>query len=314
MTVPLNTLQLAKIAAQAIFDLAFGTAAGAVLCQCWLDAATPQHPAQRQLHRLAAAAAALMLLTLPILLLLVTATMIGSTAWADLRPALHDVLTTEAGRALAHTFLTTAPLFLWLTLVRGRRSETVTLTLLVLIAMMRTPFGHAAVDGAYTLREAMQLLHLTAVAVWGGGVMVAGLMALPLLRNDGETVVLPFAHRLSHTVTIALAGVLISGTYNAWRGLDGKLTPLVHPGWGGLLLSKTLLVLLALALGARMRWMLRSASMPPIQQVQQLRRGLRIEALAMLLIFVLSAWLANTAPSDEMSLLPQAHFITQDHA
>lgn len=305
MTDPLTPLQLAKIAAQAVFDLAFAAAAGAILCICWLGAAEPLQRVQSRMLRAASIATAVMLLTVPMQLLLLTAAMLGSTAWADVRSALPDALSTEAGRSLEHTFfalpLLLAWLLAWLLLARIRHMQTAALTLLVLIAALRTPYGHAAVDGAYTLREAMQLLHLGSVAVWGGGVMVAGLLALPAMRHVDASHSLTFARRLSATVTFALAGVLISGAYNAWRGLDGRLTALLHPGWGGILLSKSLVVLVALALGARMRWMLRSDASPATQQVQQLRRGLRIEALAMLLIFVLSAWLANTAPADEMS-------------
>lgn len=315
MTDPLTSLQLAKIAAQAVFDLAFAAAAGAMLCVCWLGAAEAAQHLRARLQRIAALAACIMLLAVPTLLLLLAATMIGSTAWADVRSALPDVLSTEAGRSLEHTLLALPPLLLWLLLARGRHVQTVSLTLLALIAALRTPYGHAAVDGAYTLREAMQLLHLTSVAVWGGGVMVAGLIALPGMRMLDETSVLAFAQRLSKTVTFALAGVLLSGIYNACRGLDGRLTLLVHPGWGGILLSKSLVVLVALALGARMRWMLRSNTQPPTQQVQRLRRDLRVEALAMLLIFVLSVWLANTAPADEMSLIPHpAHAIAAHDA
>lgn len=301
MTDPLNTLLLAKIAAQAIFDLAFAAASGAVLCSCWLGAAEPLQHVQSRMRRAASIATAVMLLTVPIQLVLLTAAMLGSSAWADVRPALPDALATEAGRSLEHTFFALPLLLAWLLLARSRHMQTAALTLLMLIAALRTPYGHAAVDGACTLREAMQLLHLGSVAVWGGGVIVAGLLALPAMRHVDANHILTFARRLSATVTFALAGVLISGIYNAWRGLDGRLAPLVHPGWGGILLGKSFVVLVALALGARMRWMLRSHAAPAIQQVQQLRRGLRIEALAMLLIFVLSAWLANTAPADEMS-------------
>jgi putative copper resistance protein D len=145
----------------------------------------------------------------------------------------------------------------------------------------------------------MQFLHLSSIAVWGGGVLVAGLMTVPYLSSTADlNVIREFGERLSRTVTMALVIVILSGTYNSWKGLDGSLSPLPHTAWGRMLLLKLSFVLLALAHGVRIHFLLRYRHTWTQSQTTVMQRWIRREALFMFLVFVCSAWLANLPPAD----------------
>ena len=107
-----------------------------------------------------------------------------------------------------------------------------------------------------------------------------------------------FGRRLSGTVTIALAVVILTGIYNAWKGLGGSLSPLPHSVWGRALLLKLSLVLIALAHGMLVRLLLRAQKPWTWSRTTVMRRLIRVEAFLMLLIFVSSAWLASLPPTD----------------
>jgi putative copper resistance protein D len=114
-------------------------------------------------------------------------------------------------------------------------------------------------------------------------------------RNDGAA---RFARSLSRAVTIALLLILLSGLYNSWRGLGGSLTPLTGTEWGRSLDLKLVLVGIALTLGASSRRMLGSNRGPSHNELSRLTRLVRIEAVVMLLVLAVSAWLANSPPAN----------------
>jgi putative copper export protein len=79
------------------------------------------------------------------------------------------------------------------------------IALLLGLTVYRTAFGHAASDGDFTLREFVQFLHLSSIAIWGGGIVIAGLVVVPHLAVTVKPEeVVQFGRRLSLTVTIAL--------------------------------------------------------------------------------------------------------------
>jgi putative copper resistance protein D len=175
------------------------------------------------------------------------------------------------------------------------------IVLVAAVLLSRTPLGHAASDGPWTLREAVQFVHLVSVCVWGGGVLIAGLVVLPGLSSlEDAPVAVSVAGRLSRTVTIALVGVVLSGVYNSWRGTGGHVAPLTQTSWGEMLLAKVLLVLVALCLGARVRLMLQARSTPASARVLTMGRWMRMEAVVMIVVLILSAWLANLSPAGDM--------------
>jgi putative copper resistance protein D len=297
-----NFLYLPRSLAALLFDLPFAAAFGAILALLWLRQA-PQITARHAARRILSASALTMLLAIPAQLWLLTATMIGSSSAADIRQQILDVLTaTHAGRILIPDF---ACVLLLLILSLSRRITVyLALAFAVMLAAFRSASGHAASNGNFSGTEILQFLHLTSIAIWAGSILLAGFVVLPRLAGLEEQT--QFSRRLSHTATIAILVVALSGIYNAWAGLgsphnlDGSLTPLAHTQWGILLLIKSALVLVALALGANNRLILHRNPILLAPDAARLALSMRLEAVAMATILILSGFLANSPPATGM--------------
>ncbi len=288
-----------RACAAGAFDVAYAASGGSLLNTLWLGkSATPA--CERRLSHCLAVCSLLMLLAIPLQLLLLAAAMTGNLSWAVAWSALPDVLTTHAGHTLIVS-LCAVPLLLALSLfppaLRIKPGICVGIALLLWLTVFRAAFGHAASDGDFTLREFVQILHLSSIAVWGGGVVVAGMVVVPQLSAMVKPeAVLQYARRLSSTVTIALIVVVLSGVYNSWKGLGGSLSPLPHTAWGRVLMAKVCMVLVALFHGARVRLLLQRNSNS--DRIVLMRRLLCTEALLMVFVLVVSACLANLPPAD----------------
>jgi len=92
----------------------------------------------------------------------------------------------------------------------------------------------------------------------------------------------------------------LSGLYNSYRGLGGAVAPLVQSQWGILLDLKLTLVCIAIAMGAANRQTLRRNRSLSSTQTFRMARILRAEAVVMLLILLVSGWLANSAPANSL--------------
>jgi putative copper resistance protein D len=299
-----NFLFLPRALAAAAFDTSFAGAVGVLAACLWLNGSGDKAiPAVLvSLQRALILCAACMVLILPLQLWVLTGTMVGSSSVAQIAPQLAGVLTgTHAGRVLIPAFTFAVLLLVFSTItasVRHNRGVILGLIFVTGLAAMRSASGHPAADGDFTLSEGVQLIHLSSIAVWGGGVMVAGLLVLPpLLRSQSFEIMTRFAGRLSYAVTYALLAVMLSGIYNAWRGLGGRLPPLIHTQWGALLDLKTVLVLTALALGATNRLLLRRNSVLLEPDAAYLTQWMRLEALVMVGILAVSGFLANSPPA-----------------
>jgi putative copper resistance protein D len=141
---------------------------------------------------------------------------------------MHDVAATHAGRAttMGLFFVPCLLLFSLLpTALKGTKSVFIGVALETGFIVCRAFHGDAASDGDFTLREGIQFLHLSAIATWGGGVLVAGLITVPhLVFVAEEAAIVRFGRRLSGTVTIALTVAIVTGVYNSWKGLGGSLS------------------------------------------------------------------------------------------
>ncbi len=296
-----NFLFFPRSVAAALFDAAFAGASGLVIARLWL-ARDLEEESANGLRRKAIVCTALMLLGLSAQAVLSTATMIGSSSFAAVRAQFADVMTgTHAGRALlcngaiALLLVMMAPVRrMW----QSRPGTASLLTVLAILAATRAATGHPAADGDFTLPELMQFVHLASIAIWSGGVIAAGFFVLPeLLRDQQIEAMAEFMRRLSQTVTVALLLIVLTGLYNSYRGLGGSLAPLVGTQWGDLLDIKIALVCVAVAMGAFNRRMLHANdSLSPLQ-ARSLSRVLRMEAILMLLILCISAFLANSPPA-----------------
>jgi putative copper resistance protein D len=243
-----------------------------------------------------------MLVAIPTQLVLLAASMTGDLSWRLAWSSLPDVMTTHSGHALTVSFcfvpfLLVSSVF---SFAFSRRVGTwIGIALVLGITVYRATLGHAASDGDFTVRELVQSLHLSSIATWGGGVAIAGLVAVPqLAATAASEKVIEFGRRLSHTVTIALIVVVLSGIYNGWKGLGGSLAPLPHTAWGRMLIVKVCIVLLTLFHGGRVRLLLQKERDLSPGRVALIRRWLHAEAFLMICVLIVSAWLANLPPAD----------------
>ena len=290
-----------RVCAAAAFDVACALSAGTLLNRLWLGDGRSL-AGDRRLRLCLAGCSLLMLAAVPLQLILLAGSMTGDLSWGLAWSSLPDVVTTHAGHAVVMSFCF-LPLLLLLSLLPSafsrRTGVWMGITLVLGITASRAMLGHAAADGDFTLRELIQFLHLSSIAVWGGGVAIAGLVVVPHLAETSHTeAVIGLGKRLSRTVTIALFVVVLSGVYNAWKGLGHSLAPLPRTGWGRTLIVKVAMVLLALSLGSRVRlWVWDKGRSRP-DRVVLIKRWLRMEALLMISVLILSAWLANLPPAE----------------
>lgn len=139
---------------------------------------------------------------------------------------------------------------------RGRFIPALMLPAAVLIAFSRSATGHAADQGDFTLPEFMDWLHLLAAGVWGGGLLAVSLAVFPAAGREADAGPLPLAQmarRLSTVATTALAAVLATGIYLAWRELLA-VPNLWRTAYGRVLDVKLLLVAGMMFLGAANRY------------------------------------------------------------
>jgi len=288
-----------RICAAALSDIAGAALAGVLFNRIWLGG---MENCNRQLRTAQRVFSAVLLLDVPLQFVLLSASMTGDSSWTDAWHALPDVATTHSGRALTLSFCF-VPFLLLLSFFSTAFEKTKGIvTGMALVAGLfacRALSGHAASGGDFTLREVMQFLHLTSIAAWGGGILIAGLIVVPHLAFTlGSAGIIQFGRRLSQTVTFALAAVVFSGIYNSWKGLDGSLSPLPHSEWGRMLLMKLLFVLLAFGHGLRVRLLLGTRTPWTPNRTGTMRQWMRAEAFCMVLVFIFSAWLANLPPAD----------------
>jgi copper transport protein len=157
----------------------------------------------------------------------------------------------------------------------------------VLLLALIPWLGHAAAADNQLLAFSLTLLHATAAAVWLG--------TLALLARPWWSDVQALHHVVPRYGAVALISapvVVASGVVTVWTRLDSPWQ-LLEPGYGRMVLIKTGLVALVLALGARHHLQLvRSAQ----GNVLAMRRSLQLEVLLTLLVLALTGWLGESEP------------------
>jgi copper resistance protein D len=120
-----------------------------------------------------------------------------------------------------------------------------------LVAMARSASGHAADWGDLTFAELSDWLHMMASSLWGGGLLALSVAVLPAvlkLPARRRQCIAAVAQRFSMLAGVALAGVLLTGLYNAWLQL-GTIRAVWEVPYGRTLLIKLLLVIPLVTLG-----------------------------------------------------------------
>ena len=295
-----NYLFVPRSLATALFDAAFAGAAGLAIVSLWTSR---DWEGKLRLRQKTVACTVAMLVALCGLSFLLAATMTGSSDLSVIRPKFTEVMAgTHAGRMLlcnGAVGLVLLALLLFRRVYSSSFGHYLPIVILVVLAATRAATGHAAADGDLTLAEFVQFTHLISIATWGGSVIATAFFVLPYMHSAGQfDAMMECARRLSKVATPALLLVVLTGAYNSYRGLGASLDPLAHTQWGILLDSKIALVGLAVSMGAYNRTIVRTSPSLRLPQGSRLTLVLRAEAAIMLLILMVSAWLANSPPAN----------------
>lgn len=192
---------------------------------------------------------------------------------------------------------------------RSQSSALLTLASLAVFWYTRSMVSHAASEGDFSLPLLADWIHLGLISLWVGEVFLAGGVMLRATENMTEAdrrARAEYVASLSSSATFALSGIFVTGLYASWRNLGG-FDNLVGNSYGNTLVAKLLLVGVAAMLGGINRffvmppWLAPESSGNAAPEVLPMRfkRILWIEALVLLAVVVLAAWLASISPPGE---------------
>jgi copper transport protein len=147
--------------------------------------------------------------------------------------------------------------------------------------------GHAAAAEHQLQAFALTLVHATAAAVWLG---TLALLARPWWSD--VQALHPLVPRYGAMALVSAPLVVVSGAITVWTRLDSPWQ-LLEPGYGRMVLIKTGVVAIVLALGARHHLQLVRS---PKGDVMAMRRSLQLEVLLTLIVLILTGWLGESEP------------------
>jgi copper transport protein len=175
--------------------------------------------------------------------------------------------------------------------------------------------GHAGNGRLVPLGVAADLLHLAAVSVWLGGLVVLVTAVLPRREPAELRRVVP---RFSELAFDAVVVIVISGLYQAWRQV-GQPSALTSTTYGRLLLAKVAVAAVLVGFGALSRRVVQDRLVatgtlvarpagpgaarldPDVAAVARLRRSIGAEVAIAALVLALTSVLVNTDPAASAS-------------
>lgn len=293
--------------ATALLNLAMAVLTGATLSQAWLAGAPSGWAARKRalLPRLAWAMLALAALA-SVAVLWFEAAMLAEVPPAQAGP---EVLAVLASTHYGHAWIGGAVALLAIAATSALRHRFALGARLLAIGVFfytRSMVSHAVGDGLVSLAVVLDWLHLVFISVWVGEVVVAGLVTLARVGQASaheQADMARYVRALSTTATFALGAIVVSGLFNAWRGLGG-IGNLAGTAYGTALVVKLAFVAGAALLGGFSRFFvmpgvlatLRGGAHGPRRPERHFVFILRIETLALLGAVAAAAILSSTAP------------------
>lgn len=157
--------------------------------------------------------------------------------------------------------------------------------------------GHTVSRGPWAVHSLVNLVHVGAASIWGGGVFAMTTIAWLRRRRSERTGLAPMVIRFSTVATVSLAAVIVAGLVMTVLILDAP-ADLFATEWGRLLLIKIGVVGVAAGLGAYNHFRLRPAlerSPDDPALARHLRTSLTVESLTFGAVVVLTALLVAAA-------------------
>jgi len=299
--------------ATALLNLAVAVLAGASVSRLWLGRdASDWSGGRHQPVRSAAIAGAMLALVANIVVLWLESAAMAEVPVTEAAGATWSMLTsTHLGLAwsIGMIGLAVAAAAAFIRAEHGRGPALLTLVALAVFWYTRSMVSHAASDGDFSLRLLSDWIHLGLISLWVGEVVLAGGIMLRVTDNMTATdrrARAGYVASLSSSATFALTGIFVTGLYASWRSLGG-LENLVGNTYGNTLIAKLVFVGVAALLGGFNRfvvmppWLERESAGSAVAELlpARFRRVLWIEALVLLVVVVLAAWLASTSPPGE---------------
>ena len=157
--------------------------------------------------------------------------------------------------------------------------------------------GHTVSRGPWAVHALVNLVHLGAAAVWGGGVFAMTTVVWMRHRRRQHTDLAAMVVRFSSIAAVACAAVVAAGLLMTWMILDAP-GDLFGTRWGQVLLVKVAAVSVAAGLGGynhfRLRPHLEAAPHDPMW-AKRLRTTLSIESFVFVVVIVSTAVLVAAA-------------------
>lgn len=230
------------------------------------------------------------------------------------RTLLREVLGTTYGRALDVRLFLIALVVLLLTYRDRVRPRVVAIASMVLLAGVGVTFalcGHAAAGGHRPLAIASDTLHLTAMSLWLGGLLL--LLGAVLVAGAAHEDVTPPVLRFSNLATGAVTLLIATGIYQTLREVK-SFDVLEHSHYGHLLLVKLGIVAVVFFAAAGSRAWVWQAANPVVSvhaataaptepdvdgrpRLRRLRTSVGLETTMLLAVLVVTAMLVSSNPA-----------------
>lgn len=169
--------------------------------------------------------------------------------------------------------------------------------------------GHSAVEPNSTrLSELADWVHLSAAAVWAGGLVALAVAVWPAAPELRRRAFLGF----SQLATVAIGLLLVAGLYLAIQRLP-HLSDLWRQDYGRILLVKLALVGLALAWGGAHKLLVAPRLARGAEGGGRLRRSLLGESAVGIVVLLAAAILVNSAPPPPEDSAPVAGTVASLH-
>ena len=147
-------------------------------------------------------------------------------------------------------------------------------------AILITPglAGHAATGSLIILAIPFDLIHVSAAAVWVGGLCVLAVAVLgPRKDRTGPNPLKTVLPRYSQWALVAVAAIAVSGGFAAWRQI-GSLDAVTTTTYGRLVLAKTIIFLILVGIATKSRRIVHRGNLARAVRAVPVPRGARVPA------------------------------------
>lgn len=298
----MDGVALLQVGSAALLNLGFTWLVGTWLARRWLPADCTQVEWLTNLRRSDNAALVLTIAASATALWAATAIMAG-VPLSDAGSMFWMMLTTTAHGHAGCAAIAVMLLLLGVRYVGNGRQATEVFAFLLLAAFAatRASMGHAGEEGWWTAPHVAETVHLFAIAVWTGAVIVSAWLALRPAHMQAlpHSATAQYLERMSQAAMVAVIAIAATGIYSSWHRV-GSTEHLLHTQYGYTLLAKVGLVLGAIALGGYNKFLGLPAAAESTSGLAVVRLVLQIEAVLLLGALAAAAYLTVQQPPTVM--------------